>query len=337
MRASTARLTNSSIRLSELAFPAADRLIQRTRLAFIHIDNLLAFAKRDRDGRVDGYLAAYLPEECLLVFLRRGEAANAASLTANGREVITITDALDRMKAELDRGELIYCTAPLEQLAWMYQSCAGHLEPLPVEAGDPVALLSRLAQGGANGILELIADGRVSYLRFERGRPTGGYFTDKPDSVPPVKFVESEIRGRTGRPPALSAVMFRPVADLPTQASRSLIATYREVYWRFVDAVEKEFPNDARRRAQKVGAGIEDIHKAIRLLAAPRGTEPPDIVVQAEELASALADWTLQLLEGVEVVMPGTAPGILKDATREHRYVLQSAGFYTRLPWQIAW
>ena len=337
MRASTARLTNSLIRLSELAFPAADRLIQRTRLAFIHLDNLLAFAKRDRDGRVDGYLACYLPEECVLVFLKSGEAVNAASLAPAGREVITITDALGRMKAELERGELMYCTAPLEQLAWMYQSCATHVEPLPAEPGDPGALLARLAQGGANGVLELIADGRVSYLRFERGRPSGGYFTEKPESLTPVKFLESEIRGRTGRPPALAAGMFRPVADLPAQAPKSLISTYREVYWRIVDAVEKEFPGEGRRRSQKVGTAIQDMQKAIRVLAAPRDAEPPEMVVQPEDLAGALSDWALQLLQGIEVVSPGTAAGIVKDATREHRFLLQSAGFYGRLPWHVVW
>jgi len=37
------------------------------------------------------------------------------------------------------------------------------------------------------------------------------------------------------------------------------------------------------------------------------------------------------------VMMPGTAPKVLKDATREHRYVLQAAGFYARLPWQVTW
>src|SRR3989475_2769573 len=42
--------------------------------------SLLAFAKRDRDGRVDGYITAYLPDECLLLFFRKGEAVNAASL-----------------------------------------------------------------------------------------------------------------------------------------------------------------------------------------------------------------------------------------------------------------
>src|SRR5205085_1157438 len=235
MRASTARLMNSPVRLADLTFPQVTRLIHRTRLAFIHLDNLLAFAKRDRDGRVDGYITAYLPEECLLLFFRKGEAVNAASLHTAGRQVVTITEALKRMRAEVERGELTYCAAP------------------------------------------------------------------------------------------------------PQQAPNALINTYRELYWRIVDEVDKEFPGDARRRAQKVSAGILDAHKAIALLSAPRGAETPDAVVQPEELSSALTDWSLQLLEGVEVMMPGTAPKILREATREHRYVLQSAGYYGRLPWQVSW
>src|SRR6266566_1572439 len=99
MRASTARLMNSPIRLAELTFPQVNRLIHRTRLAF-------------------------LPDECLLLFFRKGEAVNAATLHSSGRQVITITEALKRMRAEVERGELAYCVAPMEQLAWMYQSCA---------------------------------------------------------------------------------------------------------------------------------------------------------------------------------------------------------------------
>ena len=97
MRASTARLTNSPVRLADLEFPQTSRLVHRTRLAFIHLDNLLAFAKRDRDGRVDGYLVAYLPDECLVVFLKKGEAVNAASMHSTGRHVITIGEALKRI------------------------------------------------------------------------------------------------------------------------------------------------------------------------------------------------------------------------------------------------
>src|SRR6266576_1409203 len=236
MRASTARLMNSPVRLADLTFPQVNRLIHRTRLAFIHLDNLLAFGKRDRDGRVDGYITAYLPEECLLLFFRKGEAVNAASLDTTGRQVITITEALKRMRAEVERGELAYSAAPMEQLAWMYQSCAAPVEMRTVDPGQPGAFFAAFARDKTSGILELTSNARVSYVRFDGGRYASGYFCDKP-----------------------------------------------------------------------------------------------------EELSNALTDWSLQLLEGVEVMMPGTAPKILREATREHRYVLQSAGYYGRLPWPVAW
>src|SRR5207244_10841055 len=124
MRASTARLMNSPVRLADLTFPQVSRLIHRTRLAFIHLDNLLAWAKRDRDGRVDGYITAYLPDECLLLFFRKGEAVNAASLHTSGRQVVTISDALKRMRAEVARGELAYSAAPMGQRAGVYRSFA---------------------------------------------------------------------------------------------------------------------------------------------------------------------------------------------------------------------
>src|SRR5437899_1811220 len=113
MRASTARLMNSPVRLADLMFPQVNRLVHRTRLAFIHLDNLLAFAKRDRDGRVDGYITAYLPDECLLLFFRKGEAVNAASLDTTGRQVITLTAAPKRMRAEAERCALASSSAPL--------------------------------------------------------------------------------------------------------------------------------------------------------------------------------------------------------------------------------
>src|SRR5216117_3829786 len=137
MRASTARLTNSPVRLADLQFPQVNRLIHRTRLAY---------AKRDRDGRIDGYLAAHLPDECVLLFFRKGEAVNAATLHTAGRQVITITEALKRMRTEVERGDLAYCAAPMEQLAWMYQSCAVPLQPRAVDAGSPGALFPALQQ-----------------------------------------------------------------------------------------------------------------------------------------------------------------------------------------------
>src|SRR3979409_405096 len=124
MRASTARLMNSPVRLADLTFPQVNRLVHPSRPALLPPQHLFAFGKRDRDGRVDGYLTAYLPDECLLLFFRKGEAVNAASLHTTGRQVITITEELKRMRAEVERGELAYSAAPMEQLAWRYEGGA---------------------------------------------------------------------------------------------------------------------------------------------------------------------------------------------------------------------
>jgi len=338
MRASTARLTNSPVRLADLQFPQVSRLIHRTRLAFIHLDNLLAYAKRDRDGRIDGYLAAHMPDECVLLFFRKGEAVNAASLHTAGRHVITITEALKRMRTEVERGDLTYCAAPMEQLAWMYTACGGAYQPRVIDVKEPEKFFPLLQQEKVTGVLELIANGRVSYLKFDHGKYLSGHFCDKPDNVPPARYLESLFdAGPGGATPAMCAGTFPAADDLPAQAATALVSTYRELYWRIVDAVDREFPGEARRRAQKVTSAIVDTHQALALLSVPRGTDTPDAVVRPEELSIALTDWALQLLEGAEVMMPGTALKVLKDATREHRYVLQAAGFYGKLPWRVTW
>jgi len=338
MRASTARLTNSPVRLADLQFPQVNRLIHRTRLAFIHLDNLLAYAKRDRDGRIDGYLAAHLPDECVLLFFRKGEAVNAASLHTAGRHVITITEALKRMRTEVERGDLTYCAAPMEQLAWMYAACSGAYQPRVIDVKQPERFFPVLQQEKVTGVLELISNGRVSYLKFDQGKYLSGHFCDKPDAVPPARYLESLFdAGPDGAAPAMSAGTFPAADDLPAQAATALVSTYRELYWRIVDAVDREFSGEARRRAQKVTAAIVDTHEALALLSVPRGTDTPDAVVRPEDLSGALTDWALQLLEGAEVMMPGTATKVLKDATREHRYVLQAAGFYGKLPWRVTW
>lgn len=338
MRASTARLTNSPVRLADLEFPQVNRLIHRTRLAFIHLDNLLGFAKRDRDGRVDGFVCAHLPDECLLLFFRKGEAVNASSMHMTGREVITISEAVARMRDEADRGDVSYCAAPYEQLAWMYQSCAVPLETRVVDPRQPAAFLPALRAEHVTGVLEFISNGRVNYLLLEDGRLTAGYLCAKAANQNVDQYLASMFEpGPDGSAPALAAVLFPPTSELPAQAPQALIQTYRELYWRLLDAVEREFPTESRRRAQRASAAVKVPSNLLTLFAVPRGQDLPDAVVRPDELPESLAQFAVQLLESAELVMPGAAAGILRDATREHRYVLQAAGFYDRLPWTVNW
>src|SRR5882672_1752865 len=100
MRQSTALLPETQVRLNDLHFPHHRVHVHRTRLSFIHLDNLLHYAKIDRDGRLDGYVAAYLPDSVILLFLRRGEVINAVCFTDTGRSVMPIAKALKDMRDE---------------------------------------------------------------------------------------------------------------------------------------------------------------------------------------------------------------------------------------------
>ena len=55
--------------LAALRFPHERVLLPRTKLAYVHLRNLLTDAKRDRAARVYGYVAIWLPEELVILYL----------------------------------------------------------------------------------------------------------------------------------------------------------------------------------------------------------------------------------------------------------------------------
>lgn len=338
MRLSAAHLANSLVRLADLTFPATRVQVHRTRLAYIHLDNLLHFAKIDRDGRVDGYIAAYLPDEVALLFLEQGEPVTAVALMEQGREVLPIATALQRMRGELERSELAFCEAPREQLAWMYASCASPTDGRPVEDGKPAQLFKALQHEQYDGVLELISDGRVTYLRFEGGRFTQGHFCGRRAHETVPRFMERQFSpGADGTKPILSANVFAPLAVLPPQAPPAMIAGYHSLFWQIADAAEAQVQGEALRRAAKVRDGLSASHPALVALGDDREKEPDPMVVTPDELTEALSLWAYQLLEQLEVIAPGVAPTVLREATREHRFVLQKAGFYDRMTWPVTW
>jgi hypothetical protein len=337
VRPSVAVLGGTPVRLADLQFPARRVQIARTRIAFIHLDNLVHFAKNDRDGRVDGYIAVYLSDELLLLFLHGGDLTTAVSFTTNGRSVVPLAAALRRMREQLARGELLFCEAPLEQLAWMYQSGAAPAQPHPTAAADRARVLDALKDERHTGVVELIADGLVSYLQLEDGQFRTGYFADAGgDNTPPSDLLQ-QLAARSAAAGTVAVNVFPATAELPAQPPPALIDAYREVFWRIVEIAEREVPGEAMRRALALRDTLAPIHTPLTVLGAERGKPAVPVVTTPEAMTSGLADWALQLLEQLEIIAPGVAPGVLRDATRDQRYVLQRAGFYTRLPWPVTW
>jgi len=338
MRQSTVRFAATAIRLADVTFPSDRVQIHRTRLAYIHLDNLLHFSKIDRDGRVDGYVAAYLPDELAVLFLRSGEVVTAARITQEGRAVASIGAVLRDIREEVERGELAFCDAPLEQLAWMYQSCASPASLRFADLSKPEELFPVLQQERYTGVLELIAEGRLSYLRFDNGRFANGYYAGKPANLTVAQYLESLFRPASGGEPVrLMGSVFPIATDLPEQASSAMLQSYRELFWRLVDFAEREAPGQVAQRAMKARDALIGAHPALEALSQPLDREAQELVTTPTDVTRALANWCRQLLQELEIVAPGVAPIVVKEATREQRFVLQKSGFYQQLPWTVSW
>jgi hypothetical protein len=338
MRASSAVLIDTSIRLWDLDFPKAEALLARTRAAYLHLDNLIAHSKRDRDGKVDAYLAVYLPDELVLLFFIDGDLVNAAMLTPIGRFQVAIGEAMRRIRAEPERAEIAFHTAPLEQLTAMYATCAQAPLDLGLNASSPESLFRPLLDRKWTGLLELISDGRVNYLLVRDGRFSSGLFAGRRDDEAPTAYVGRLFAGAPGEPrPRVTAKGYPGLAAFPLQAPPAMVAMFRRFVWDLTELAEREMPGDAGKRAERVRTRLIAAHEVLKAVGGRRGSDAADPIAEPSALAEGIAAWARAFLEELEIVHPQIAPRLLREAAREHRFALSAVGFFDRLSWQIQW
>ena len=338
MRASTAVLTDTQIRLWDLVFPRGRALLARTRAAYVALDSLIAFSKKDRDGKVHGYLAAYLPDEVVLLFFIGGELANAAMLTPAGRTTIAFGEALRRIHAESERGEIAFHEGEPDLLAAMYGSCAQQPQAVPLDPRSPETVFHTLFERKWSGLLELISNGRVNYLTVKDGRFASGHFAERRPDEPPLSYV---ARLFTSVPPEPLPVVVAKVYDLPRslplQAPPAMIAMFRHYVWDLSDLIEREAPGEGAKRAERVRQRLLAKHAVLSCVGGTRDAAATDPVVEPGALAEGVAAWTRDLLSEVEVLAPQSAPRLVRLSGREHRFALNAVGFFEKLPWRVQW
>src|SRR5262249_15050832 len=91
-----------------LRFPYTRVLLPRTRLAYVHLRNLLTDAKRDRAARISGYVAVSLPDELVTLYLLGGEVATATVRDGRGARAVAIASALEAVPTEPEYGEICF-------------------------------------------------------------------------------------------------------------------------------------------------------------------------------------------------------------------------------------
>ena len=319
-----------------LRFPAKRVLLQRTRLAYAHLLNLLTDAKRDRAARVSGYVAVWMPEELLVLYLEEGEVVNATT-TVNGIEFhpIAISEAIARVPAAAEYGSICFHEATDEQLDIMFQTQTAQsvIWPRELAPSNADALLAYLYATMHDGAVEFVVDGSVSYVVVSSGAPLRGYFTDsRPGDVSARIRTLLEPHGSAATP---TVRLWARADALPAQASPALITAYRELMHALA----------ARLQAAGVGAAAEVIEGARRSLVqrhtllerfSPNDPVTKDPVTDTVGLTGAVSAW---LGDVMWAAAPQDLPPeqIIREITLARRHMFQAAGFFDALPWKVTW
>ncbi len=317
-----------------LHFPHSRVLLARTRLAYVHLRNLLTDAKRDRSARISGYVAISLPEELVTLYLLRGEVVNATAWDARASHAIAIASALEKIPAEPEYGEICFNEADEELLSCMFESQSTPADPWPAEmsAKDPSVLFPYLMSTTFDGVLEIIANDHVSYLIFTNGTVARAYLSGGQQGT----LVErvSKLFAREGRVGDIR-ISRRPMpAKLPVQASPALIHAYRELSGNLVQRLRDLGRDTAPAIAEHARQNLVGTHPSLDGFSFA-GSQVKDPLADSEALTAGVAAWIRELMWAAsdhESVAPDV---LLRELTWDRRHLFQSAGLFNQVPWKV--
>ena len=318
-----------------LRYPCTRVLLPRTRLAYVHLRNLLTDAKRDRAARVSGYVAIWLPEEFLVLYLQRGELVTACLHDGRTFQPIGLGAAVEKVPAEPEYGEICFHEADDEQLACMYHSQATAPEPFPpeVRATDPAALFPFLMASIYDGVLEIASDKGVNYLTFKNGVVQSAYLAGALTGtlVERVgKLFETEHRALH-----LTVRRWTPPGSLPVQAPTGLVQAYRDLATQLVLRLVADGRESAPAIAEHARQTLLTAHPSLDGLSFS-GRPPRAVVADAADLTGGIAALINELL-WTATDQEGSGPEeMLRELTHERRHLFQSAGLFDRLSWKLS-
>ncbi|HEY2065057.1 MAG TPA: hypothetical protein VGG84_03800 [Gemmatimonadaceae bacterium] len=317
-----------------LRYPCTRVLLPRTRLAYVNLKSLLADAKRDRSARVSGYVAVWLPEEFLVLYLQRGELVNACQHDGHAFHPLAIGAALEKVPTDPEYGEICFHEADADQLACMYTSQTVAPDPWPTELRptDPTSLFPYLMGTTFDGLVEIAPEGHVNYLLFRAGAVQTAYLAGMQggsmvDRV--AKLFESERRALH-----MAVRRWQGVAVVPVQAPTALVQAYRDLTTSLVLRLVADGRESAPQIAEHARQTLLTAHPALDGISFS-GRPPKAVVADAAALTDGVAALINELLWTASD-QEGTGPTeMLKELMHERRHLFQSAGLIDRIAWKV--
>ena len=319
-----------------LRYPARRVLLARTKLAYIHLGNLLSDAKRDRTARVSGYVAIWLPEEFLLLFLRDGELVNAARADQQRSYAVAISEALASVPAAPEFGEVCFHEAPEQQLACMHRSLVAEAAPWPagLGEGDASILFPHLRSQRFDGFIEVIAGDSANYLVMRDGLIDASHVAEGASSSRSEQL--ARLFGPPSSRPRAKVRQFAGPLSLPSQAAPGLIAAYRDLATRLFAELQVAGVPVPSAVGERVRHALLAEHPVLTHFETGDGSraDPPS---EREVVTAAVAAWLTETLREALDGDDAAAERALRAAARERRHMLQASGLLGSLPWTIEW
>jgi hypothetical protein len=322
-----------------LDFPRSCAFLERTKLSYINLAALLSDAKRDRTGRVAGYLNISFGETCYLVFLRNGEPFYSGALDRGARRAVPLAAVLHFVATEIEHGEggtIGFYGAPEAQLLAMVATFETPPPPIltELESSDPDRLFPALRANAFSGFVELESAGQIHYLHFEKGMYRAGFFVGRGEGAAAGEFIRALF---TASGSHVAVRLYSPLVELPVQAPPALVELYRTLLW-----------NTARDVAPHLGgADAATLLEVARLAACGRlplldqlRVDPQigivgELVASAEALTDAVAAWLTEFLAQATDRAAIDPVEVLQRQAHDGRFVLAEHGFFNRLPWPV--
>jgi hypothetical protein len=312
-------------------------LLSRTRLAYVHLRNLLTDAKRDRGARVSGYVAIWLPEELIVLYLHNGEVVTATLCDDTGSRAVSIARALDLVPAEPEYGDICFCAAEPEQLDCMYltHTMAPVNWPERLAVSDPVVLFPYLGATTFDGLIEITAGDAVNYVIFVNGMVCRSYLAGAPA---PAADQSTDGVGQLfaqAKPGELRVRRWNGVPELAVQAPTALVQAYRDLASSLVGSLVEGGRTSAPAIAEHARLALLEQHPVLDGIALSDRPAHADLVADTATLTTGVAAWVREVMwtavdhDAIEPVE------LIKAITWERRHMFQSAGFYEQIPWKV--
>lgn len=311
-----------------MVFPVGNLILNNAPIQFVNFDNILSQAKKNREGRLLGYIEIKYPESYEYLFFKNGETIGAGVFKENRFEEAPLEEVLKKAKKAHQGFVDIHMIDEelLNIIITLFKE-----KPLfadkRIKNVDLKVLFEKLESLKFNGFLALNKSNMYSFVKFENGAPQTIYPLKKSkrkiDKETLFSLLEKEdmlisaYKGKEAKRQASPALI-----ELFVKFFNTLIVSFIDVVG--ISLVRKTLIPSFENVREKW-----EILKNFKIEEDLKITYTPFIGTD-EEITEAFAAWIDQFADAIFVVLGRKTDIIIHNSLKDYRFALKKTGFFEK-------